>query len=203
MADIVIEGTVRRLPNPPVHLYQLNRSPDAYYNEKGCGAFTTAMALSHYNPARFGTPNAAREIFDQMLKVPFVGGTFEFQNARLAKRYGLLSKNYDHGTPADLAAAIDCGAPTIMLVNPGRFGIGQHDVLLVGYSVNSSGNWLRFFVDNPAVESAPSEAALPQEFPGNASYSVPDLSEKWTRCFTPIFESADVYARWCALTGRD
>ena len=203
MADTNVMGTVHRLPNVPVHLFQRDRNPDAYFNEKGCGAFTTAMALSHYNPARFGTPAAAREIFDQMLKVPIFGGTFEFQNARMAKHYGLFSKNYDHGTPADLAAAIDCGAPTIMLVNPGFLGIGEHDVLLVGYSVNSSGNWLRFFVDNPAVESAPSEATFPEHFPGNMSYSIPDLSEKWTRCFTPIFGSADAYAKWRALTGRD
>lgn len=202
MADATVVQTIHKLDHAPIHLYQLNKAPDAYYNEKGCGAFTTSMALSCFDPAKFGTYAAVRAIFDQMVKVPFAGGTFEHQNARMGQKFGFHTKNYDHGSPAELAAAIDCGAPTILLVNPGFLGIGQHDVLLVGYSVDATGKW-RFYVDNPAVESAPSETSLPQEFPGNASYSIADLAEKWTRCFTPFFATADAFAKWRALTGRN
>jgi hypothetical protein len=134
------EETVHKLPHAPVHLYQLNADPGAYSNKMGCGAFTTAMALSCYDPVRFGKYAAARRLFDRMRKVPFFGGTFEGQNAVMGRRYGFFARSYDNGTPADLAAAIDCGAPTIMLVRPGFLGIGLHDVLLVGYSVDALGS---------------------------------------------------------------
>ncbi|MDQ3705636.1 MAG: hypothetical protein M3437_10525 [Chloroflexota bacterium] len=225
MADTHLGESVHRLPllhvqskelkqDPDAvvaHLYQLNESPGAYFNKMGCGAFTTTMAISHYHPT-LGTYNAARTIFGQMLKVPFFGGTFESQNARIARQYGLLAKAYSRGTINDLIAAIDCGAPTILLVQPrGLFRIGQfevlpigrHDVLLLGYSRDGSGKPLRFFTDNPAVEKAPSQESGEHEYPGNEAYTVPALLATWTRCFTPIFGSADAYARWRTLTGRD
>ncbi|HEY0071131.1 MAG TPA: hypothetical protein VGE04_14285 [Chloroflexia bacterium] len=219
MADTTAGETVHALPRlhaqsvelkqdpdaVTAHLYQLNEKPGAYANKMGCGAFTTTMAISHYHPT-LGTYDTARTIFDKMIKVPHFGGTFECQNARMARQYGLLSKNYDHGTLADLQAAIDCGAPTILLVEPtGRLRIGQHDVLLVGYSLDASGKLFRFFVDNPMIESAPSRESpvQAQKFPGNASYTVPELIKTWTNCFTPFFGSAEAYARWRALTGRN
>jgi hypothetical protein len=65
-----IEGVateiVRRLPRDPVHLWQLNQSPGTYNNAMGCGAFSTAMALSYYDPTRFGTYDAARRIVSRM-----------------------------------------------------------------------------------------------------------------------------------------
>ncbi|HEX8597996.1 MAG TPA: hypothetical protein VF952_05705 [Chloroflexia bacterium] len=194
------------------HLYQLNEKPGAYFNKMGCGAFTTTMAISHFHPT-LGTYDSARTIYGRMQKVPFSGGgTFESQNARIARQYGLLAKAYSRGTINDLIAAIDCGAPTILLVQPralfqiGKLEvlpIGRHDVLLVGYSSDSSGKPLRFFVDNPAVQSAPSQESLPQQYPGNESYTVPALLETWTHSFTPIFGSAADYARWRTRTGRD
>ncbi|MDQ3930297.1 MAG: hypothetical protein M3328_14280 [Chloroflexota bacterium] len=203
MVDATTQETIHNLPRLPVHLFQLNKDPGAYYNEKGCGAFTTAMALSFYQPARFGNYDAARKIFDRMLKVPFFGGTFESQNAVIGQRHGFFARNYDHGTPAELAAAIDCGAPTIMLVRPGFLGIGQHDVLLVGYSVDSSGRLLNFFVDNPEIESDKLQLPPRPEYPGNEVYSVPFLSTWWTGCFTPFLGSPAAVARWRELTHRD
>jgi hypothetical protein len=194
--------TIHRLPRDPVHLYQLNKAPGGYHNAMGCGAFTTAMALSCYNPTRFGTYTAARFIFHKMRKVPIFGGTFESQNAAIGRRYRFSAHPYDHGTPADLAAAIDCGAPTIMLVNPGFLGIGRHDVLLVGYSVDAEGRWLRFFVDNPAVESPTQPAPPGVSYPGNESYPVDSLPARWTGCFTPFFSSQDDHLKWRMLTGR-
>ena len=193
---------VHRLQRGPVHLFQLNKAPDAYYNEMGCGAFATAMALSCYDPDRFGTYAAARRIFDQMWKVPLFGGTFESQNAAMGRRHNFSTAPYDHGTVADLAAAIDAGAPTIMLVDPKCLGIGRHDVLLVGYSVDTEGRYLKLFVDNPAYESATLASPPGTNYPGNEIYPVDILPHKWTRCFTPFFASAAAFARWRAATGR-
>jgi hypothetical protein len=195
------EETIHKLPHAPVHLYQLNSNPGAYSNKMGCGAFTTAMALSCYQPGRFGNYAAARAIFGQMRKVPFFGGTFERQNARIGRRHVYFSKPYDRGTPADLAAAIDCGAPTIMLVRPGFLGTGLHDVLLVGYSVDALGRWLNFFVDNPAIESDKLQSPG-VDYPGNEAYSVSYLSKWWTGCFTPFIGSPQALAKWRHLTGR-
>jgi hypothetical protein len=193
---------IHRLPHPPVHLFQHNQAPGAYANKMGCGAFTTAMALSCYDPARFGNYAAARSIFDSMRKVPFFGGTFESQNASIGRRFKFATDNYDNGTHADLATAIDCGAPAILLVNPNFLGIGQHDVLLVGYSVDAQGRLVHFFVDNPGVESATQTAPPGLSYPGNEAYSVATLSTKWTRCFTPFFPSPDAYLKWRMLTNR-
>src|SRR5262249_23917730 len=156
--------------------------------------FTTAMALSYYDLPRFGTYAAAREIFDQMLKVPFLGGTFECQNAAIGRRFNFFAAPYDHGSVVDLSAAIDNAAPTIMLVNPGLVGIGQHDVLLVGYSVDQHGNYLNLFVKTPAIESATLAGPAGPAYPGNEIIPVGTLSAKWTGCFTPFFASADAYA---------
>jgi len=193
---------VHRLPRGPAHLYQLNTAPDAYHNKMGCGAFTTAMALSCYDPARFGTYAAARQIFEQMLKVPIFGGTFESQNAAIGRRYNFATAPFDRGTLRDLAAAIDAGAPTIMLVDPGWLGIGRHDVLLVGYSVNAQGRFLKLFVDNPAYESATIASPPGTNYPGNEIYPVEILPQKWTRCFTPFFASDAAFAQWRAITRR-
>ncbi|MGA7730063.1 MAG: hypothetical protein WCD37_02195 [Chloroflexia bacterium] len=193
---------VHRLPRAHVHLFQHNKAPDAYYNEKGCGAFTTSMALSFYDPPRFGTYASARAIFDSMLKVPFFGGTFESQNASIGRRFNFATDNYDHGHPADLAAAIDCEAPTILLVNPNSFGIGQHDVLLVGYSADAQGRLINFFVDNPGVASDTQTAPPGLSYPGNETYPVATLPKRWTRCFTPFFPSRDIHLKWRMLTNR-
>jgi hypothetical protein len=193
---------VHRLPGDPVHLYQLDKSPGAYYNTMGCGAFTTAMALSLHDRERFGTYDAARMIFEKMRKVPFFGGTFESQNAAIGQQFNVACDPYDRGTPADLAAAIDCGAPTILLINPNFLSIGRHDVLLVGYSVDAEGRYARFFVDNPAVESDTQQAPPGLLYPGNEAYSVAVLSKKWTRCFTPFFPTDDAYLKWLLFTGR-
>lgn len=205
MSGPILDEIVHRLPRGPVHLYQLNRDPDAYYNEMGCGAFTTAMALSCYDPARFGTYATARHIFEKMWKVPLFGGTFESQNAAIGRRYNFSTAPYDHGTVADLAAAIDAGAPTIMLVDPRRywiFEIGRHDVLLVGYSVDSQGKFLKLFVDNPANPSATLTSPAGMDYPGNEIYPVDNLHQKWTGCFTPFFASADAFAQWRAIRRR-
>ncbi len=58
MSDVSAE-IVHRLPHDPVHLYQLAQGQDAYYNPMGCGAFSTTMAISAYDPA-FGTYEQVR-----------------------------------------------------------------------------------------------------------------------------------------------
>src|SRR4051812_9164078 len=94
-------ASVYGLPRAPVHLWQYNPAPDAYRNPQGCGAFSTAMALSVYDPIQYGTYAAAHRLFGQMLQVPIFGGTFESQNAVVARRVGYLALNRDHGTVAD------------------------------------------------------------------------------------------------------
>ena len=199
MSDTPVE-TIHRLPQEPVHLYQLNQGGDAYYNPMGCGAFSTAMALSVYDPA-FGRYAQARAIFAQMLKVPFFGGTFEHQNAAVAHRFGYLADFYDQGSVADLVLAIDAGAPVILLVNPGPLGLGQHDVLLVGYS-EVGGAPLHLFLDNTALESGTQPAPDGLSYPGNQTLTAADLSHKWTGGFTPFFHDAATQARWRKATRR-
>jgi len=203
---------VHRLPRDPVHLWQLNQSPGTYNNAMGCGAFSTAMALSCYDPARFGTYEAARRIFEQMQKVPFFGGTFENQNSAIAKKYKFYSKNYDQGTVAELAAAIDHGAPAIMLIEPKTIisiaghdllKIGQHDVLLVGYSVDECGEYLNLFINNPWLPSADQEAPPGLAYPGNQTIPVANLDKVWTNNFTPFFPTAEAWTAWRQLTNRD
>jgi hypothetical protein len=160
------------------------------------------MALSRYNPERYGSYAAARAIFGEMKKVPFFGGTFERQNAAIAKRHGFFAAPFDHGRVSDLAAAIDRGAPAIMLVNPGIFGIGMHDVLLVGYSVDPNGNYRNLFVINPEVQNATLTVSLNVTYPGNEVIPASTLPSKWTGCFTPFFLSAEAFAGWRAEVGR-
>ncbi|HMA33803.1 MAG TPA: hypothetical protein VKY74_04915 [Chloroflexia bacterium] len=202
MADGPTGEVVHGLPTNPVHLYQLSQEPDAYNNSMGCGAFSTAMALSVYDAAHYGTYETARSFFQEMIKVPFFGGTFESQNAAIARRNGFLAHSYDHGTVADLAAAIDLGAPVILLVNPTTLGIGTHDELLVGYSVDAQGAVLRLFVDNPWIASGTQPAPAGVSYPGNQIIELADLPHKWTRVFTPFFAAAEVEARWRQQTQR-
>jgi hypothetical protein len=194
--------TIHTLPILPTHLYQLNKNPKAYFNPMGCGAFTTAMALSAYHPARFGTYTAARFIFHKMRKVPFFGGTFESQNATIARHFRFTARPQNHGTLHDLTTAIDLGAPTILLINPGFLGIGRHDVLLVGYSKDTDGNPVHLFVNNPAIESPAQPSPPGLTYPGNETYPIAILTTKWTRCFTPIFSNTQTYARWKRQTHR-
>lgn len=202
MAAVTLGEKVHRLPHDPVPLFQFNTDPRAYYNPMGCGAFSTAMALSFYDPRRFGNYDAPRAIFNEMIKVPFLGGTFESQNAAIARRYGFLASPYDRGTVTELGACINSGAPTIMLVNPGIFGIGQHDVLLVGYSTDTQGKYVHLFVNNPAIQN-PTVAAPPGlAYPGNEVYQIGDLPKKWTGCFTPFFAAAEAFAQWRTVTHR-
>src|SRR5690242_1271211 len=79
---------VYALPQLPVHLWQKDPAPGAYYNSIGCGAFTTAMALSVYDPTQYGTYATARTLFEQMVQVPLFGGTFESQDAVQARHAG-------------------------------------------------------------------------------------------------------------------
>ncbi len=202
MADPSAGEVVHRLPRDPVHLFQLNTAPDTYNNPMGCGAFSTSMALSVYDPMRFGNYDTPRNLFSQMLKVPFFGGTFENQNGAMARRFGFLAHSYGYGTPADLAAAIDLGAPTVILINPNRLGIGQHDVLLVGYSVDVHGNFLRLFIDNPWEQAGTQPAPPGLSYPGNQAIAAADIPHKWTGVFTPIFASPDTESRWRAQTHR-
>jgi hypothetical protein len=202
MADPSAGEVEHRLPRDPVHLFQMNTAPDTYHNPMGCGAFSTSMALSVYDPARFGNYGTPRDLFSQMLKVPFFGGTFENQNAAKARRTGFCANSYGYGTLADLAAAIDLGAPTVILINPNRLGIGQHDVLLVGYSVDGQGNYLRLFIDNPWEQADAQPAPPGLSYPGNQTIAAADLAHKWTGVFTPIFSSPDTERRWCAQMRR-
>lgn len=200
--DSATNEIVHRLPHDPTHLYQRSQDPPDYFNRKGCGAFCTAMAFSFYDSGRYGNYATPRAIFCEMVKVPFFGGTFEGQNAATGKRHGFFAAPFDHGKVSDLAAAIDRGAPTIMLVNPGKFGIGTHDVLLVGYSVDANGNHVNLFVNNPEVQNATLAAPLNATYPGNEVIPVNILPKKWTGCFTPFFASAEALTDWRAQVGR-
>lgn|GEM_PF-1550214 len=185
---------------PAVHLWQHN--PATYHNDVGCGAFTTAMALSVYDPARYGSYQVAHTFFGRMLEVPIFGGTFEEENASIARAEGFLAAEYDRGTVVNLAAAIDVGAPVILLVDPlPILGVGRHDVLLVGYRLTAG--WVgELFVDDPGIESAAQPAPRGPADPGNETLLVANLTGKWTGVFTPIFRDRAQQARWRELAGR-
>jgi hypothetical protein len=135
-----------------------------------------------------------------MLQVPIFGGTFESQNAVVARHAGYLALNRDHGTVAELVAVIDLGAPVILLLDPNWLGIGQHDVVLVGYRVGPDGQVWELLIDNPARAEA-ERAAAPGE-PGNQGLAVDSLSRTWTGVFTPVFADPARAAAWQAATGR-
>src|SRR4051812_15464463 len=195
-------GRIVKLEREPVHLWQWNPAPGAYYSPMGCGAFTTAMALSIYAPARFGSYAAARALYAQMSQIPLLGGTFEEENAAAARREGFAATAFDHGTAADLMTAIDAGVPVILLVDPALFGLGRHDVLLVGYRVNRAGTLQDVFVDNPAIEGADGADPDSATAPGNQLITMADLRRTWTGVFTPIFRSAADEQGWRTLTQR-
>jgi hypothetical protein len=191
---------VYALPQLPVHLWQTNPARNAYRNPMGCGAFTTAMALSVYDRVHYGSYSAARRLFTQMVQVPVFGGTFEGQNAEQARQAGFTALPNDHGTVADLVAAVNLGAPVILLVDPGLLGIGRHDVLLVSYRVERNGRVQQLLVDD-TLRATSTRAVAPAE-PGNQAIAVADLPHKWTGVFTPIFASPDRAADWQRATGR-
>src|SRR5205085_7396147 len=93
-------------------LWEWNPDPDAY-SPMGCGVFTPAMALSTYDPAGFGSYAAAHDLLAQMPQVPMIGGTFEGDNAAVARRAGFATTTFHNGTAADLMTAIDAGAGNI------------------------------------------------------------------------------------------
>ncbi len=127
-APVAAPGRVVGLARMPVHLWQWNPAPSAFYSPTGCGAFATAMALSVFQPARFGSYGAARAIEAAMPVIPLVGGTPESANAVAARAAGFPAAMLDHRTVAELRAAIDSNAPVILLVDP-LLGLGRHDVL--------------------------------------------------------------------------
>jgi hypothetical protein len=104
------------LPRWPAHLWQYNPAPDAYANPRGCAAFSTAMALSVYDPTHYGTYAAAQHLFTRMAQVPIFGGTFESQNAVVARQAGFIAFNHAQGTVAELVAAVNLDAPVILLI---------------------------------------------------------------------------------------
>jgi hypothetical protein len=197
-------GQLVQLGQLPVHLWQWNPAPDAY-NPMGCGAFTTAMALSTYEPDRFGTYQAANSIFAQMPKIPLIGGTFEGDNAKVAGLAGFAATTADHGTAADLMTAIDAGAPVILLVNPiflGLGGLGLHDVLLVGYRLDAAGMLQDVFVDDPAFGAAGGADPNAPGAPGNRMITMAELQQSWTGVFTPVFRTVADEQHWQKIAGR-
>jgi hypothetical protein len=190
---------VHRLPNDPVHLWQLNNDIGLYHNPMGCGAFSSAMALSVYQPGGFannGGYSIAHSIFDRMLQVPISGGTFELQDSLALQAEGVQASMFLLGTFDQLAAAIDLGAPVILLVNRVFLLIGKHDVLMVGYSRDAAGAPLHVFIDDPAIQSPTQPAPAGLSYPGNDKIASSDLQGKWTGTFTPVFKDAATFQEW-------
>jgi hypothetical protein len=99
-------------------------------------------------------------------------------------------------------AAIDRGAPVILGVHPLLFGIGLHNVLLVGYRVDRHGALRQMFVDNPAQSGTDLEDTPFAGAPGNEVIDARDLAGQWTGAFTPVFRSAADASGWRALVHR-
>jgi hypothetical protein len=196
---------VSRLPRDPVHLWQRTDRAGLYNNSMGCGAFSTAMAISVFQPGGFvndGGYAIAHDIYDQMLKVPFSGGgTFEMQNTLALKAHGLQASMFLFGTFDHVAAAIDMGAPVIILINPIVLNIGQHDVLAVGYSRDTFGRPLSLFIDNPWDEPSTQVGPDGLNYPGNSKIAAADLPNKWTGTFTPVFGDTTTFNEWRQRTG--
>jgi hypothetical protein len=191
-----------RVSSPPIHLWQWNPAPGAYYSPMGCGAFSVAMALSVYDPLGYGSYAAAHSLYDQMNRIPLIGGTLEGENAAAARRQGYAATTYYDGSLADLMTAIDRGAPVILGVHPLIFGIGLHDVLLVGYRVDRTGILRQIFVDNPAVSGTDlADPAFTGDL-GNQVIAAHEMASTWTGAFTPVFRSETDAAGWRTLVNR-
>jgi len=198
---------VQTLPHDPVHLWQLTNNTTLYNNPMGCGAFSTAMALSVYQPAGFANDGGyaiAHGIYDRMLQVPFSGGgTFELQNSMALQAHGLHAAMFLLGTFDQIAAAIDLGAPVIMLVNRVFLLIGQHDVVLVGYSRDAGGAPLHLFIDDPVIQTASQQAPAGLNYPGNDKIAAANLPGKWTGTFTPVFGDSAHFDEWRHIAKRN
>jgi len=208
LPEITAGEVVHRLPRDPIHLWQLNSSGGLYHHAMGCGAFSTAMAISAYRPADFISNRGydiAHGIHDRMLKVPFSGGgTFELQNALALKAHGFQAAMFVFGTFEHLAAAIDLHAPVILLVEPVVLNIGRHDVLLVGYSRDAQGEPLHLFIDNPWLQAATQDGPGGLgglSYPGNSKITAAELHQKWTGTFTPVFPDSASFQEWRRRTG--
>lgn len=207
MADSkdVISEVVHRLPDEPVHLWQLTNDTTLYNNPMGCGAFSSAMALSVYQPGGFvanGGYAIAHSLFARMLQVPISGGTFELEDSMALQAEGLQASMFLLGTFDQLAAAIDLGAPVILLVNRVFLLIGQHDVLMVGYSRDATGAPLHVFIDDPAIGAVDQEAPAGLSYPGNDKIAFADLASKWTGTFTPVFKDPGTFDQWKTNANR-
>jgi hypothetical protein len=212
-ATLVLPNAARKVLEPngdpqdqvrwvPIHLWQWNPTPGANYSPMGCGAFSVPVALSVYDPLRLGSYAAAHTLYDQMNHIPLLGGTLEGENAAEARRQGYAAPTYYDGTTGDLLTAIDHGPPVILGVDPLLFGIGLHNVLLVGYRVDDQGVLRQLFVDNPALSSPDLEDTPFVAAPGNDVIDGRDLVSQWTGAFTPVFGDEAAAAGWRALVKR-
>lgn len=115
------------------------------------------------------------------------------------------------GDPSDGAAAIARGAPTILLILPKTIlsiagvdllKVGQHDVLLVGYSTDGRGKYLNLFINNPWLRDSGQPAPAGLAYPGNQTLPVATLDETWTGNFTPFLPTEAHWADWKKATHR-
>jgi len=202
--------------NPlPTHLWQLDHAAKVTvgdheqeaYNDMGCGAFSTSIALSVFAPQR-ATLQAATSLYQRMRKVPFTRGTWEGENARLALEDGYVAANLSDGTPAELANLVKLNAPAVLNINPRRFlavvQYGAHDVALAGYSSDAGGAVAKIFVLDPWRETGNGSVGGHEDYPGNRYFVTgpqegEQLSAIWTRTFTPIFRDAAQAREWLAM----
>ncbi|HMA35897.1 MAG TPA: hypothetical protein VKY74_15645, partial [Chloroflexia bacterium] len=196
------------LPRQPIHLWQHNPALDAHANPRGCGAFSTAMALSVYDPARYGRYSAARALFAQMAQVPVFGGTFENQNAVVAGQAGFMALNRDHGTVAELVAAVDLGAPVILLI--AQRCVAHRPQLSRHRPARCAAGGLprrggRPGARSPDRQPRPGGGDPPGGPGGTGQPGNPDLGPPGPldrHLFTPIFASPAVARAWQAQVGR-
>ncbi len=197
----------------PTHLWQLDKQDtvnvkgmsEQAFNDMGCGAYSTAMAMSVHDP-KYGSEQAATDLYNRMSKVFFSRGTWEGENAKQAAQAGFVSAQLHNGTADELADLIRVNAAAVMNMEPGHIlfvEYGAHDMTLVGCSTISSGAVQKIFVLDPWLPTGNGSVGGHPDYPGNRYFVTDDtygekLATMWTGTFTPIFKDADQARQWLA-----
>ncbi len=200
-------------PMPP-HLWQLDKAetvqskgaPESAYNDMGCGAYSTTVAMAYYDN-KFNSYQFATDLYAHMGKVIFSHGTWEGENARQAQNNGFVSAQLHNGTAAELADLIRVNAPAVLNIDPHTILMvtyGAHDITLVGFSGASDGTPLKIFALDPWLQPDSGSIANHPDYPGNRYFvannaSGDKLSALWTGIYTPIFKSAAHARAWIAI----
>lgn len=130
------------------HLMQCYDIDDAFWQERSCGIFSLAMVLEHY-----GIHVGIKDLINIGLKkegyIKNIGWKHQVI-VDIAIDFGLAAKRTEDDSPKNLIEAIDRGDPVIVSIFK-HFNNknGGHLVVLNGYFMDSDGELMGFYINDP------------------------------------------------------